>query len=155
MTPDYRAALYDLIEAAINAAPPDSPLYEAAIPRTSRGRVDNTKTVRVMSGPGRFNFGADRQCRAVECLFTIQCWVTPTKENGDFSEDDADREAALDLAMEMAEALHIAIHNDQSLGGAVLICDADEYDAEFARHGGMTKAAAYLDGEINPGDVQG
>jgi hypothetical protein len=150
MTPDYRAALYDLIETAINAAGSGDALFEAVIPRTSRGRVDNLKTVRVVSGPGTFNFGAEDDNRAVECLFTIQCWVMPAR-----NDDDEAAEDALDTAMEMAEAIHNAIHNDQSLGSTVCLCDADEYDAEFANHGGMVKAAAYLDGIINPVDVQG
>jgi hypothetical protein len=150
MTPDYRAALYTLIENAINAAGSNDALFEAVIPRTSRGRVDNLKTVKIVSGPGKFNFGAEDDNRAVECLFTIQCWVMP-----DRVEDDESMETALDTAMEMAEEIFNAVHNNQSLSNTVCLCDADDYDAEFANHGGMVKAAAYLDGVINPTDVQG
>jgi hypothetical protein len=155
MTPEYRAALYTLIENAVVAASPSDPLFEASVPRTSRAQVNDAKVIRVVSGPGRFNFGGETSNRAVQCLFTIQCWVMPTSGSGDHSEDDDDREAALDTAMEMAEAIFNALHNNQNLSGAVCLADADDYDAEFASHGGMLKAAAYLDGVINPGDVQG
>jgi len=145
MTREYRAALYDLIETAINAAGANDALFEAVIPRTSRGRVDNPKTIKVVSGPGTFNFGAEDSHKAVDCLFTIQCWVIPEKDD-----DEEILEEALDTAMEMAEALFNAIHNDQHLSSTVCLVDADEYDAEFASHGATTKAAAYLDGTINP-----
>lgn len=149
MTPEYRAALYALIENAVDGSTSDSALYETHVPHTSRSQVSETKTIKIISGPGRFNFGAEDENRAIECLFTIQCWVRPTAETDDDYED------ALDLAMEMAEAVFNAIHNDQSLGGTVCLVDADDYDAEFANHGGMRKAVAYLDGVINPVGVQG
>ena len=152
MTPDYRAALYTLIENAITASGPSDALFQASVPRTSRGQVSQQaaeKTVRIASGPGRFNFGAEASIEAVDCLFTIQCWVTPR------SDSDADLEDALDKAMLMANELNDAIHNDHSFGGAVCSSTADEYDAEFANHGGMLKAVVYLDGVINPVGAQG
>jgi hypothetical protein len=149
MTPDYRNALYALIENAVAAAGPTDALYEANVPRTSRANVSESKTIKVIAGPGRFNFGASTQNRALSCVFTIQCWVLP------MSESDSDREDALDLAITMAYDLFNAIHNNQSLGGAVCLCDADEYDSEIVSHGGMLKATAYLDGTINPVGVSG
>lgn len=149
MTPDYRQALYTLIENAVTAAAPGDALYEANVPRTSRAQVNESKTIRVVGGPGRFNFGAESHSRATDCLFTIQAWTLPE------SDSDTDREAALDLAITMIEQLHIAIHNDQNLGGAVCICDADDFDSELVSHGGTLKAAAYLDGVINPAGETG
>ena len=149
MTPDYRQALYTLIENAVTNAAPDDALADAYVPRTSRGTVDQNKTIKVISGPGKFNFGAESHSRALDCLFTIQCWVLPD------SDSDDDREAAIDEAITMAEDLHKAIHNNQNLSGSVCLCDADELDVELASHGGQLKAAAYLDGIINPAGETG
>lgn len=151
MRPSYRQALYQLIENTVTASGSDSALFEAFVPRTSRGRVSQDKTIKVVSGPGIFDFGGEASRKARDCVFTIQCWVTPERPD-----DDEALEEALDTAMTMAEELFDAIHSDQTLGGAVCLCDADGYDAEYASHGGMIKAAAYLDGTINPtGDITG
>lgn len=146
MSPEQREALYTLIENAIDAAGPGDALFEAEVPRTSRGQSKARKVVKIYGTTGSLVESSDPGCVTVGVDFTIQCQVLPDGK----PDDVAKLEEAEADSWRMAQAVFLAIRANQSLDGAVSIADANAYETSSFNIGATVYGATYLDGVINP-----
>lgn len=139
-----RNALYDFVEALIDAAVDGDALFDAVSFRNLRGSVNEApKVVRVECIAGELNLSAEAKRKELNVEGTVQCWVQPA------TAEETDLDDAMDAAFDMAQAIHGAIANDPSLSGAV--CDAQfrEFETGYANLGAARRGVTYLDGVIN------
>lgn len=139
-----RNALYDFVDALIEAAPQSSPLSDARSFRSLRGSIDDAvRIVRVEVTEGYHALSSDPKLKELRVQAVIQCWVLP--------EDDS--EAALDDAtdesFEMSRAIFEAVAQSSHLSGKVCDTDFQQFETGYANLGSIRRGVTYLDGVIN------
>jgi hypothetical protein len=140
-----RQALYDYIEALINASSATDALNNAVSFRRWTGSVDEAiKVVRVDVSVGNFTLTENDNEKERNVEFTVQCHVLPDSDSG------ADMEAASDESFAMARQIFTALASDSTgLGGFVCDCYSDEFEMGEINIGATRRACTYLDGMIN------
>ncbi len=140
-----RNALYTFIEALIDGSELSDALSGAESFRNLRGDVNTAaKIVRVDVLDGVMAVTDEPIQQEQGVGFTIQFWCTP--EGTELTDLDDAKDTSFDMARQFFDALH----ENQSLSGAVCLADADVFETGEANLGATLRGVTYLDGEVNP-----